>query len=127
MAFRYSEAVRNAGLDARIKAIGPRPILKLYAGVSAMTAGEPADELVSMTLPDTWMGKAKAGAVEKTGEWKGRAGAEGKAKSFRIYDRSGDTCHIEGQIPDDMKLDNPHLAPDQSVTITEFTIRSGNG
>lgn len=124
MAFKYSVECRNAGLDARVACIGPRPILRIYA--SAQGAA-PSGELVCMALPADWMGKAKDGAVKSQGEWKGRALADGEAKSFRIYDRSGDTCHIDGAIPDEMKLDNENIATDQTVTVEEFTIRSGNG
>lgn len=126
MAFRYSTECRNAGLDARIAAIGPRPLLKIYSSAQSL-APNPEGELVSFQLGPEWMGKAKDGVVKSLGEWKGKAIADGEAKSFRIYDRSGDTCHIEGAIPDEMKLDNKNIAVDQTVTVQEFTIRSGNG
>ena len=126
MAFRYSVEVRNAGLDARIAAIGPSPLLKIFADDQAID-GEPKALLVSLQLPRTWMGKAEDGAASNVGEWRGLAEADGKAKSFRIYDAKGKTCHIEGAIPADLKLDNANLAVDQGVTIVGFTIRSGNG
>jgi hypothetical protein len=124
MAFKYSVECRNAGLDARIACIGQRPLLKIYATAQGT---KPVVELVSMALPAEWMGKAKNGTVMSVGEWKGRATTDGEAKSFRIYDRSGDICHIDGAIPDEMKLDNENIAVDQTVTVAEFTIRSGNG
>lgn len=125
MAFRYSTELRNAGLDARIQAVGPKPVLKIYAGAQAMGGRDPVGELVSMQLPDGWMGKADDGVVSSNGTWSGKATANGKAKSFRIY--GGKTCHIEGSIPDEMKLDNPNIASGQMVTVEDFTIRSGNG
>ncbi len=126
MAFRYSTECRNAGLDARIAAIGPRPLLKIYSSAQSL-ADDPEGELVSFQLPADWMGKAKDGVVKSLGEWKAKAIADGEAKSFRIYNRTGDTCHIEGVIPDEMKLDNVNIAIEQTVTVAEFTIRSGNG
>lgn len=120
MAFRYSTELRNAGLDARIAAIGPSPVLKIFAG------GLPhGTELVSIPLPKQWMSKAEDGVATSTEEWQSKASGDGKAKSFRIY--SGGVCHIEGAIPDDMKLDNTNIATGQTVTISAFTIRSGNG
>jgi len=125
MAFRYSTELRNVGLDARIKAIGPKPVLKIYAGAQAMGGRDPQGELVSITLPDVWMSKADDGVASSQGPWSGKATADGKAKSFRIY--AGKTCHVEGSIPEDMKLDNPNLAKGQLVTVEDFTIRAGNG
>lgn len=125
MAFRYSVELRNAGLDARIAAVGPDPVCKLYS--SGQSTGSIAKgELAAIPLPKDWMTKADDGVVTNNGEWHGVAKAEGKAKSYRICDKAG-TCHIEGAIPEDMKLDNPHLAPGQKVTVEVFTIRSGNG
>ena len=44
---RYSEKLRNAGLDARVAAIGPSPTLHIRDA-----SGSP---LVTMTLPKKWM------------------------------------------------------------------------
>lgn len=127
MAFRYSTELRNAGLDARIKAVGLRPVLKIFSSPQAMGDRNVSGELVSIQLPDNWMSKAVDGVVTTTAEFHATASADGRAKSFRIYDRTGKTCHIEGSIPEDMKLDNPIIAMKQLVTVEEFTIRSGNG
>lgn len=126
MAFRYSVELRNAGLDARIAAVGPSPILKIYS--SGQQVGKQASgELVSIQLEDGWMSKAEDGVASNTSDWKGAATGDGKAKSFRIYDKSGKTCHIEGAIPEEMKLDNPNLAVGQTVTVSAFAIKSANG
>lgn len=126
MTFRYSVELRNAGLDARMAAVGPSPVLKIYS--SGPQIGKQATgELISIQLEDGWMSKADDGVSSNTGDWRGTATGDGKAKSFRIYDKSGRTCHIEGAIPDDLKLDNPNIATGQTVTVTAFTVRSGNG
>lgn len=125
MAFRYSTQLRDAGLDARVKAVGPSPVLKIYS--EGQKGGEVSGELVSINLPLAWMKKASDGIIESDEPWHGIATGKGMAKSFRIYDKAEKTCHIEGAIPDDMALDNRNIAPDQLVTVTVFVIKSGNG
>lgn len=116
--FRYSLAVRNAGLDGRVAEIGPTPVLKI--------CGEDGAELVTMFLPAKWMGKAEDGEVKLRGLWQGTATGKGIANTFCIYDAAEKTAHIDGDIPADMSLDNPHIAPDQTVTVSAFTIKAGN-
>jgi hypothetical protein len=125
MTFRYSVELRNAGIDARIKAVGPGAVLKICAQAQGV-GRTPAGELVTMTLPSPWMSPAEDGAASLTGQWQATASAEGKAKSYVIYSRDG-TPHIEGSIPDDMTLDNTSIAPGQMVSVSAFVIRSGNG
>lgn len=131
MAFRYSVEVRNAGLDARIKAVGPRPLLRIYSAPQTKDGGDVAGELVEIQLPADWMSKAEDGVVTSTRLWHGMASASGKARSYRIYDSAGKTWHIEGAIPEDMKLDPPELKDEvikgQVVTVSALTIRAGNG
>lgn len=121
MAFRYSVEVRNAGLDARIVAIGPSPVLKIFSG-----GLQSATELVSIQLEKEWMSKADDGVVSSLSEWHGKGTGDGKAKIFRFFDRAGKICHIEGSIPDDMRLDNPNIAIGQTVVVESFTIKSAN-
>lgn len=118
MTLRYSVELRNAALNARIAAIGPAPILKIYDGET---------ELVAMKLPNRWMTKAEDGAIKLAGRWQGRPHRPGKADAFCIYSRDGKRCCIEGDIPAEMELDNPHLAPDLSFTVDNFIIKTGNG
>jgi|ERR1019366_6603271 hypothetical protein len=126
MALRYSLEVRNAGVDARIAAIGASPILKIYSTAQKMRAGDDEGELVAIKLPATWMSKAEDGASHDVGKWNGKATGKGESKSFRIYGADEADCHIEGSIPEEMELNNPHLAPGQSVTVESFVIKSGN-
>ena len=85
MAFRYSLEVRNAGLDARIAAVGPAPVLNLYDGKTV---------LVAIKLPDIWMTKAENGVVKSVGRWTARAIGKGVANRFR-FDGHG---WIEGHL-----------------------------
>jgi hypothetical protein len=117
MSLSYSVDLRNAGLDARIAAIGPNATLRIC---SADT------DLVSIRLGKDWMAPAKNGVLSNSRSWSGHAKAEGKAKTFCICNSEGWPC-ISGNIPEDMKLDNVNLAPGQEVTVSSFTIRSGNG
>jgi hypothetical protein len=115
---RYSEAVRNAGLDARIETIGPSPTLRIFAD-----DGE--DELVVIRLPKVWMTKAVLGMVHKVGEWAGIAENDGEATRFEISD-SNDVKHISGDIPADMSLDNRKIEKLQTVLVGVYVISAGN-
>jgi hypothetical protein len=126
MALRYSVDVRNAGLDARVAAIGPAPVLKIY-GEAAKLGGARSKPLVIIQLPAKWMAKAEDGVAAKIGEWTGIPKVKGQAKSFCLYNKGQNICHIEGSIPDNLKLEHPHLAPGVAVTVEEFTIKAGNG
>jgi hypothetical protein len=118
MTLRYSEKIRNAGLDGRIAAIGPNPTLHIFGATKA--------PLVVMTLPKEWMAKAAKGIARKTGDWVGVARASGKPMRFEICHRDGET-EIGGDIPGDMTLDVPNLEKGQNVTIGTFSIAAGNG
>lgn len=121
---RYSVELRNAGLDARIKAVGPNARLKLYAN---RQGGKITPKcLAEIALPETWIGKAENGEAKATAPWTGKAVAEGEAKSFAICNAQDVIC-IDGAIPDNLKLKNPHMAPGQAVIVTACTIKSGNG
>jgi hypothetical protein len=116
MTLRYSETVRNAGLDGRIAAMGSAPSLHIFDG-----SGEP---LVTIKLPQVWMTKAKNGVTEKAGDWNGVASRSGQAKSFRFVGSGG--AHIEGLIPHDMTVDNAKLEKGQHVSIGQYIILAGN-
>lgn len=116
MALRYSDKVRNAALDARIAAIGPSPMLHLRDA-----SGEP---LATLRLPKVWMSKAQDGMVQKVNDWAGSAHKPGRAASFCIAGSDGD--HITGDIPGDMKIDNPNFEAGQNVSVGRFIIAAGN-
>jgi hypothetical protein len=114
---RYSEKLRNVGLDARIEAIGPSPTLEVF--------DEKGTRLAMFSLPERWMSKAAGGIVRKIGVWSSTAEAKGRAARFEIRDASGD-AHMEGSIPEDMTFDNPVLAKGQPTTVGHFLIAAGN-
>lgn len=119
MTLRYSEKLRNAGLDARIAAIGAAPTLRILgAGDRAL--------LAQIKLPDVWMSKAENGSAHKLGNWATLALHKGEAKSFQICDAKGNV-HMIGQIPLDMTLADPNIEPNQSVVVGSFDLFAGNG
>lgn len=118
MSLRYSEQIRNAGLDARIAAIGDSAQLRIFGAGKKL--------LVTIPLPKPWMTKAEKGLVHKKGTWQALAEQKGEATSFCICDGAG-TAHMTGEIPVDMTLDNPNVEKGQSVMVGTFVIAAGNG
>jgi hypothetical protein len=117
MTLRYSDDVRNAGLDARVAAIGPSPTLRICGSKKT---------IVEISLPKEWMGTAKNGITRKQGLWAALSDQKGTATRFEICDRAGNTC-ISGDIPTDMVLDKPDIEVGQSVMVGVFVLVAGNG
>jgi hypothetical protein len=127
MAFQYSTTVRNAKLDQIESTIGTAAVMKIFSGAEPANcaAADPAGVLVTITLPSDWMANAAAGAKAKSGTWSGTASGTGTAASWRIYESTATTCHIQGNVTD-MTLDNNSIANGQTVTVNTFTITAGN-
>ena len=130
MAFQFSDAARNAALDAVETAIGTTPILEIRSGAAPANcaAADSGTVLATMTMPSDWMAAASGGSKAKSGTWQDvSADATGTAGHFRIKDSGGTTCHIQGSVTatgggGDMTLDNTSIASGQTVTINTFTI-----
>lgn len=119
MTLRYSEQARNAGLDARIAAIGPSPTLRVFgADLKA--------PLAEFKLPHVWVSKATGGVIRKLGVWSGMATLAGEPKAFSISDAKG-TAHMAGRIPDDMTVSPTSLDVGHMVDVETFIIEAGNG
>jgi hypothetical protein len=127
MAFQYSVAVRNAKLDQIEATIGTTPVLKIFSGAEPANcaAADPSGLLVTMTLPSDWMAAASSGSKAKLGTWSASASGTGVAASWRIYESTATTCHIQGDTTD-MTFDNTNIAATQTVTVNTFTITAGN-
>ncbi len=129
-AFQFSDAARNAALDAVETTIGASPILEIRSGAAPANcaAADSGTVLATMTLPSDWMAAASGGSKAKSGTWQDTsADATGTAGHFRIKDSGGTTCHIQGSVTatgggGDMTLDNTSIASGQTVTINTFTI-----
>lgn len=135
MAHQYSVTVNNARLDAIESAVGTAPILKIFSGAEPANcaAADPAGTLLSITLPSDWLAAASSASKAKSGTWSGTASGSGNAASYRIYDSSGTTCHIQGSVTaagggGDMTLDSTGAAitSGQTVTIATYQINAAN-
>jgi hypothetical protein len=131
MALQQSVTVRNARLDSIETTVGTAPILKIFSGAvpANCAAADPAGALVSMTLPSDWMSNAASGSKAKSGTWSATASGSGTAASWRLYDSTGTTCHLQGtcgQGSGDLSLDNTNIASGQTVTVNTFSITAGN-
>jgi hypothetical protein len=133
MSLQYSTAVRNAKLDVVETTIGTAPILEIRTGAppANCASADTGTLLCSMTLPSDWMAAASGGAKAKSGTWSGTGAASGTAAHFRIKDSGGTTCHSQGTVTatgggGDLTLDNTSIAVSQVVSISSFTLTSGN-
>lgn len=132
MTVHWSDAVRNAVVDAWETAIGTAPKVRIYGGTV------PADEaaalgaatlLAEFTLASDWASNAAAGTkslsglpVSVTGE--AGAGAGTNATFYRIYASDGVTCHEQGSVGTsgaDMTIDSATISSGQTVRITAWS------
>lgn len=130
MALQYSVTVRNAKLDAIESTIGTAPTLGLFSGAppADCATANSGTLIASMTLPSDWMAAASAGSKAKSGTWQdASADATGTIGHFRIF--TGTVCHTQGTCANsgaDMNFDNNVVNSGQQVTITSFTLATGN-
>ncbi len=131
MAFQFSDAARNAMVNAIPAAIAASPTLEIRSGPMPASVGTAATGTVLATiiLPATWMTAALDGSAPLAGTWQTlSADASGDAGYFRI--RQGSTHHVQGLITGvlgggDMTLDNITIASGQQVTVASFVLTAG--
>jgi len=134
MALQYSDAVRNAQLDALETTIGTSAVLKIRTGAqpSTVATADSGTVLASLTLPSDWMAAASGGTKAKSGTWQdASADNTGTAAHWRLYASDGTTAHAQGSVTatgggGQMEVDNTSFASGQSFTVTSFTITAGN-
>jgi hypothetical protein len=134
MALKFSIAVKNGMLDAIETAIGTSAVLKLRTGAApaAITDADSGTVVATLSLPSDWMAAADAGSKALSGTWQDTsADNAGTVAHFRIYASDGTTQHIQGTVTitgggGDMTLDNNVVEAGQQITITGFTLTSGN-
>lgn len=132
MALQFSEAVRNARLDAIEVNAGVSCILRIRTNTvpANCATADAGTVLAEMTLPSDWLAAAASGAKAKSGTWEDTvADATGTAAHFRIYRSDGTTVVMQGTVGQgsgDLSLDNTSIVAGQTVTITGFTITDGN-
>jgi hypothetical protein len=127
MTLQYSAGVRNGALDNHESTIGVSAVLKVFSGAQPANcaASDPAGPLVTITLPSDWMSAAAASVKAKLGTWSAAASGTGTAASWRIYESSATTCHMQGNTTD-MTFDNTSIATSQVVTVNTFQLTAGN-
>jgi len=142
---QFSMPLRNAMMSAvngeptpKGGVIGDGAMLLMYAGDQIPGNCEESSQgilLCAIKLPSPWMSPPRSGAVKMASDWRGQglasAGTGTKATYFRICDRGGKDCHIQGTITHttgggDMTLNNVSIAENQSVTVTGFNLTAGN-
>lgn len=134
MTLQYSDAVRNAKLDAVETAIGASAVMKIRTGAppANVATADSGTVLATLNLPADWMAAASGGTKAKSGTWQdASADAPGNAAHFRIYASDGTTAHAQGTVTatgggGDMTVDNVVFAAAQSFTVTAFTLTAGN-
>jgi hypothetical protein len=133
MSLQESVNVGNARLDSVQTTIGTSPLLRIYSGAEPANCAAAATgtKLVEMTLPSSWMAAASGATKAKSGSWTAAAVAQGTAGYYRIYDSTGTTCHLQGNITvtgsgGDMTLDNTSINVSQVVSVSTFQLGDGN-
>lgn len=134
MTLQYSEAVRNAQLDAIETVGGTSAVLKIFTGSPPANCGtaDSGDVLATLSLPSDWMAAASSGSKAKAGTWEDTSADDtGTAGYWRLYKSDGTTVIAQGTVTatgggGDMTVDNTSFAAGQAFTITAFTITAGN-
>ena len=127
MAIQYGINFRNAGLNGKAAQLGGTASLKIFSGAvpASCASADPAGPLVTIPLPASPFGAAASGAIALAGSWTANASATGTAACHRVYDSSGG-CQIQGNVTSDLTLNNVSITSGQSVTVTGYTLTSGN-
>ena len=105
MAETFSAVVDNAALDNKETTIGASPIIRAYSGTmpaNVDTALGANVVLAQGTLPADWLGAATARVKSKAGTWtltgQVAAGAGTAMICYRIFESTGTTAHLQGNI-----------------------------
>lgn len=134
MAVQLSTGVRNGRLDSLETTVGTAPVLRILSGAAPANcaAAETGTILAELTLPSDWLNAAAGGQKTIAGTWQdAAANNNGTAGYFRIYESTITTCHMQGTVTGsggggDIELNNTSINVGQQVTITAFTLTSGN-
>lgn len=126
MSVQYSVGVRDGQANAKETEwiTGGAPVLKIFSGnqPANCAAANSGTELASMNLPADPLTASSSGNKTKSGTWSGTAIATGTAGHYRVYKNDGTTCVEQGDITDDMTIDNTSIATGQTVTVTSYSM-----
>lgn len=135
MAVQESVALRTAKMGVVETTVGASPKFNVYTGTQPSDCATAASGtlIATGTLPSDWLAAASAGAVAKTGTWtitgNASAGTGTTMGYFRITDNAGTTTHFQGSIgvgSGDFQVDNASIANTQVLTVSSWTLTSGN-
>lgn len=132
MTVQFSDAVRDAMLDATESVVGTSAILKIFSGAQPAdcAAADSGTLLAQMNLPSDWMAAASGGAKAKSGTWEDLlANNTGTAGHWRIYDSGLVACHHQGSVgvgTGDLQVNTTSFVSGQPVTITSWVYTAGN-
>lgn len=129
MAIQFSTVVRNALLDAWETSIGVSVKVELRTGVQAANTAAPASGtlLAVFSLGADWAGPAVNGSKSLLSLPAATVAlAPGAATHYRLTSSDGTVCHEHGSVTatamgGDMTVDNPSIAANQNVYITQWT------
>lgn len=131
---QFSEAVRNARLDAVEDTIGASPVLEIRSGAAPANcaAADTGTVLATLNLPADWMNDAASGAKTLLGTWQDlSADATGVAGHYRIKANGGTPCHAQGDVTatsggGSIEVNNVNFAAGQPFSIDAWTLTEGN-
>ena len=116
MSFQFTDAPRNAALDAMETSIGVAPTMTIRTGVPPVNAAAVATGTVLATilLPSDWLANASSGAKLLSGTWQDLvADATGRASHFRV---TGATERIQGLVSEAYQGSKVYAIGDQVHT-----------
>ena len=134
MALKFSEAVRNARLNAIETTIGTAPVMKIRSGAppANVAAADTGTVLATITLASDWASAAAAGAKALAATASdASADATETAGHFRLYASDGTTAHLQGTITaagggGDMIASSLAITATDTVTLSTLTLTDGN-
>lgn len=128
---KYAALLKNAQLDAITTQLGASALLKIYDGTQPTnpdTALGSQNLIVSLTCNATFAPAASGGVLTLNSITNGTAGYSSTATWFSLQ-TSGATRKIEGSVSTssaDLNLNNVSVNSGQTVSVSSFTISSGN-
>lgn len=129
---QYSVAVNNARLDAIESTIGTSAKLRIFSGSAPANcaAADSGTLLAALDLPSNWMADAASASKALAGSWTGTASAGSGATPthYRITNSAGSAVGMQGTAgigSGELQVDGT-ITNGQAVTVTSFTINSGN-
>ena len=133
MPLQFSEAVRNARLNAIETTIGTAPKLRFLTGAMPADCAttQTGTLLAEISLPSDWMSNAALGVKEKIGTWSATASAAGDIGYYRILNTAGSTCHEQGTVTavgggGAITVSNISVTSGQTITVLAKKLTDGN-